>query len=463
MAVWWFDGLRYLVPEEIAELAPLHLDYGVLVFAVAASVLTALLCGAAPVAQSFRPNVIQALRQGDARAGAGRGARRFRSGMVVAQVALSLVLLIGAGLLLRTFASLRGVDPGFRPDNVLTMRVRPSSVKYPEPAQRSAFARQILDRVEALPGVVSAGFTIGVPVAFPGWVTGITVEGESALAPGERPTTNYRVVTPDYRRTMGIPLRRGREIDETDGPEAPHVAMVNETMARKFWPGEDPLGKRFRTGDGPWTSIVGVVGDVKQAGRDVPAKPEMYLSYRQQGNFPSALAIRTRQDPLSLTDAVRRAIKAVDAEQPVSAVASMEQILDREVFQRRVQAILLGAFAALALVVAALGVYGVISYLVQQNTHEIGVRAALGARPAEILSNVLRRGLRLALAGMGVGLVAAFGLTRFLSHLLFGVSPRDPLTFTLVTAGVVLVALLATALPARRATKIDPMVALRHE
>jgi putative ABC transport system permease protein len=328
--------------------------------------------------------------------------------------------------------------------------------------------RRVLDRVQSLPGVVSAGFTTGVPLAFKGWRNAVQAEGMPESAPGESPMVNFRVVTPDYRETLGIPLLRGRDIEESDGPDAPPVALVNEAMARMLWPGQDPLGKRFRHGgwpleDYPWITVVGLVADIKQNGLDVPARPEMYLSYQQSGNTPRVLAVRTRQDPVDLTEAIRREILSVDPDQPISDVATMETILDRETFQRHLQAILLAAFAGLAVLVAAFGVYGVISYMVEQNRHEFGVRMALGARPAQVLSNVIGSGLRMTAGGVVLGLIAALGFTRLLSHVLFGIGPWDVPTYAGVSIVLMAAAVLATLIPAVRATRVDPLAALREE
>lgn len=463
-----FGFLRHLVPAEINAVAPLTLDYRVLGFTLAVSALTALVCGAAPMWQSLRVDVSHALKQGGSRTGIGRTTHRFRAALVVSQVALSLVLLIGAVLLIRTFASLRAVDPGFRTDNILTMRVPLSSIRYNDAERRMSFYREILERIQSLPGVVSAGFTTGVPLAFKGWQNAIAAEGAQERAHGEQPLANLRLVTSDYRKTMGIPLLRGRDILDDDGPSAPLVAMVNETMARMLWPGQDPLGKRFAQGgfplEGkPWISVVGVVADIRQSGLDVPPRPEMYIPHQQFPNTPPVLAVRTRQDPASLTEAIRQRILSVDPDQPISDVATMEQVLDREVFQRRLQMIVLTAFAALALLVAAFGVYGVVSYLVEQSTHEIGVRLALGARPIDVLSSVVVSCLRMTIGGVLAGLIGAAALTRLLADLLFGVTPYDPVTFAGAAGVLGIVALLAALVPATRAVGVDPLTALRQE
>ncbi len=463
-----FGFLGHLVPAQIAASTPLTLDYRVLAFTLAVSAATALLCGAAPILQALRIDVNHTLRQGGSRAGTGRTTHRLRAALVVSQVALSLVLLIGAVLLIRTFASLRGVDPGFRPDNVVTMRVPPAPAMYGDSQRRMIFYRDVLERIESLPGVISAGFTTGVPLAFKGWQNMVTAEGAPETKQGGKPMANFRLVTPDYRKTMGIPLLRGRDIQESDGPDARPVAMINQAMARMLWPGQDALGKRFRNGGWPlegkpWITVIGIVADIKQTGLDKPARPEMYIPHRQSLNIPPVLAVRTRGDPTGLVDAIRERIRSVDPDQPIANVATMEQILDREVFERRLQTILLSAFAGLALLVSAFGVYGVVSYIVEQSRHEIGVRMALGARPAEAVGNVLGSGLQMVAGGVAMGLIVALGMTRFLSHVLFGIGPRDIPTFAGVAIVLVTVGVFATLIPAVRATRVDPIAALREE
>ncbi len=463
-----FGFLGHLVPAQIAASAPLSLDYRVLVFTLAVSIATALLCGAAPILQSLRIDVNHTLRQGGSRAGTGRTTHRLRAALVISQVALSLVLLIGAVLLIRTFESLRSVDPGFQPENVVTMRVPPASAMYQDSQRRMIFYRDVLERIESLPGVLSAGFTTGVPLAFKGWQNVVSAEGTPVTNQGDQPMANFRLVTPDYRKTMGIPLLRGRDIRESDGPDARPVAMVNQAMARMLWPGQDALGKRFRNGGWPmegkpWITVVGIVSDIKQTGLDKPARPEMYIPEQQSANLPPVLAVRTRGASAGIVDAIREQIRSVDPDQPIADVETMEQVLDREVFERRLQTILLSAFAGLALLVSAFGVYGVVSYIVEQSRHEIGVRMALGARPVEAIRHVLGSGLRMVAGGVATGLIVALAVTRFLSHVLFGIGPRDVATFAAVSVVLVVVGALAVLIPAARATRVNPITALREE
>jgi predicted permease len=467
LALWSFRFLAKLLPGEVAATTPLAIDRLALAFTAGLAVLTTLIFGAAPVVQALRADLNEALKQGGGRSGAAGRAGGLRGALVVGEVALSLLLLVGAGLMIRSFSRLRGVDPGFPSRNLLTMRVAPSLQRYPEPPQRVAFYREVLRRVQALPGVASAGFSIGVPVAFKGWYNGVLPEGSAEAAGGEMPTANYRVVTSDYLQTLGVPLRRGRYLEERDGPAAPLVAVINESFARRFWPAQDPIGKRFKQGgwgpESPWFTVVGVVGDIKTSGLDAPSRPEMYLSYQQQPAAPSGLVIRTRVPPDSLSAAVRREVRALDAEQPLSDVMTMDEVLDNEVSHRRLQSVLLGAFSALALLLASFGLYGVLSYTVARRTREIGIRLALGARPGAILSGVIRQAVLLAAAGLAIGVAAALALSRALGSLLYGVSPRDPWTIGGAALLMLAISAVAGAVPARRAMRVDPIVALREE
>jgi predicted permease len=471
-AMWTLAFLQQLIPTGMREMATLTLDLPVLGFTLGISLLAGVIFGLAPALQASKTDLNDALKSGSARTGVGVGQRWLRSGFVVAQMALALVLLVGAGLLIQTLAQLRGQYAGLQPDNVLTLRTQLSGGNYREHGQRVAFYDAVLARVKALPGVAAAGYTTAVPL------TGMTSNGLSLEGRQAEPNTSWnavhRQISPDYFQAMGLALRQGRAFNERDNERAMPVAVVNETMARQFWPGEDPLGKRFKVGptEGPtpWLTVVGVVADVRQMGVDVPVKAEMYVPYWQAGQptpytlfVPRDLVIRATVEPASLAPAVRQAIREVDPNQPIANLRTMDEVLGRVTAQRRLWMILLTAFAALGLLLAALGIYGVLSYFVVQHTPEIGVRMALGAQPADVLKLVIGRGMKLALAGIGVGLAGAFLLTRAMSSMLFGVSAIDPLTFAGVAALLASVAFLACYLPARRATKVDPMVALRYE
>jgi putative ABC transport system permease protein len=468
LADWCFNFLKNLIPQDLSQTVSLALDPGVLAFAVAISLASSFLFGMAPALQVSRIDLNSVLKEGG-RGSAGPRRGSMRNLLVIGEVALALILLVGSGLLLESFAKLRGVDPGFRADHVLTVRVDAPITKYGDFTKRSAFFQRVLERVRALPGVEAAGLTSALPLTWDGGTNGFILEGV-APRPDVTWDANNRVVSPGYFEAMRIPLRCGRLLQESDGPDAPPVAVINETMARKFWPNQDALGKRFKFGDPgdktPWLSIVGIVGDVRQMRLNEPPRQEMYFSYWQAKDnwmVPRDLAIRTSGDPLGLAGAVRQAVWSVDKDQPVSNVMTLNDLLDQEVAQRRVQAALLGGFAALALILACIGIYGVLSYLVTQRTREIGVRVALGASASDVFRTVAGQGMTLAGIGIAAGLAGALALARLLGSLLFGVSAGDPLTYAGAVAVFGMVALLACYFPARRAARVDPMVTLRYE
>jgi predicted permease len=470
LALWSFAFLRRLIPPSMALAASLGIDARALLFTLVVSLITATLFGLAPALQAsgFEPG--DTLKQGGGRGGVGGAARRLRGAFVVAEVALSLVLLVGAGLLIQSLNRLRGQYEGMKPENVLTLRTVLPQNRYAEHAQRESFYDNVLGRVRALPGVVSAGYTTAVPLAWKGGTSGFTVEGQPP-PPGLGNDANERLVTAGYLQTLGDSLKAGRYIEESDGPRSLPAAVVNEAFARAYLPGGDAVGKRFKVGGPdstrPWLTVVGVVSDVRQMGLDAPVKPEMYLPYRQtdyhQWFAPSYLVIRTTVEPESLAAAVRREVYAVDPEQPVSNVQTMAAILGDEAEQRQTGMTLLAVFAGVALLLSSLGIYGVLSFFVVQHTQEIGVRLALGAQRSSILALVLRRGMRLALLGVALGLAGALALTRLIQSQLFGVSAADPLTYAGIALLLACVALAACLIPARRATKVDPLVALRYE
>jgi putative ABC transport system permease protein len=367
--------------------------------------------------------------------------------------------------MIQTFVRLRGVDPGFHTRNLLTVQFAPPAWLIRDDAKRAAFLDEAIRRVEGLPGVVSAGFTNGVPIAFKGWVNGFTIEGQPALGEKQFSNSNFRVVTPGYLPGLGVPLREGRPIDSRDRSGAPPVALVNEAFVRKFWPaGGNAVGKRFRFGTNrPWVTIVGVVGDMRQNGLDAACRPEMYLPAGQAAAPVQWLAVRTAGDPARVAAGVRRELRAVYQDLPIRNVSTMEEILDREVFGRRVQTLLLAVFASTAMLLAAIGIYGVLAYMVAQRTQEIGIRMALGARPADVLKDVVSQGVLLSAAGIAFGLAGALAVTRVLTKLLFGVTATDPATFLSVAALLLLVATAASYVPARRAMRVDPLAALREE
>ncbi len=467
-ARWSFSFLGRLVPESMSLTAGLKLDARVLLFTLALSFLAGVIFGAAPAAQAARLDLNEVLKQGGSRAGNSSGGLRLRGALVVTEFTLALVILVGAGLLIKSFFRLRTMDIGFRPENVLTVRTTLPPSRYADLPRRMAFYQQVLERVRALPGVSSAGYTTVVPMIWKGGSNGFSVEGRSQ-SPGQ--DANHRQVSPGYMETMGMTLIQGRFFNEQDGPQSQPVAIINETMARQLWSGENALGRRFKIGsidsNSSWFTIVGVVGDIKEMGLEAPVKAEMYFSPSQMAGHdlyaPSEMAIRTASDPMSLAAAVRQAVWSVDPNQPVSNIRTMAEILGNEMLRRQIGANLLGAFAGLALLLASLGVYGVLSYNIALRRQEIGIRLALGAQRRDVLKLLIWQGMRLTLAGVVIGLIGSFTLTRLMQGFLYDVSAVDPLTFALVTVLLTVVALAACWIPARRATKVDPLRALRRE
>lgn len=472
LARWTLGFLTKLIPLALAPTTTIRLNASVLLFATAIAVCAGILFGLAPALQISTVSIADTLKQ------AGRGSMhgkhgRLRDALVVAQVSVSVALLIGTGLMVETLLHLSQIDPGFRPDHVLCARTSlPVSARYRQLNEHVAFYRRVLDRVTSLPGVISAGYTTFLPLTNRGGTSTFVVEGAPHMKLGEYNDANRRVVTPDYLRTIGVPLIAGRFLSESDGPAAPPVALVNQAMARQYWPSDNPIGRRFKLGDDtsntPWVTIVGVVGDMRQMGLDTAPRAEMYFSYQQPVGsigfyMPRDLAVRTAGDPLSIAPAVRRAVADADKDQSVSHVRPMEALLDSETASRKVQAELLGAFTVLALVLASLGIYAVLAYAVTQRTSEIGLRIALGARERDVLASVMGQGARLVACGIVLGLAGAWLLTRLMSSLLYGVAPTDARTFAGSVAIFLLVGLSACYFPARRAAQVDPTLALRHD
>jgi putative ABC transport system permease protein len=470
LALWGIDLLVAVCPADMPRVQEVRLDGHVLGFTLLVSLLAGVIFGLAPAFQASQPDLNQSLKEGGWKSRALPGRHRIRNLLVVGEVALALVLLIGAGLMIKSFLRVRSVHLGFNPEHVLTMQIALPPSQYAAGHPVSAFYRQLLARIEELPGVQSVGAVTVLPLSGDVSATSFTIEGRPPLPTGEFLLANYRAISPHYFRTMGIPLLQGRDVAERDGEAAPTVVVINQTMAQRFWPGEQPLGKRLRLkvkGQQISCEIVGVVGDVKYAELNAKATPEIYWPYAQnlRPGYTSnmTLVVRTASDPVSMAAAVRSQVQAVDRNQPVFNIKTMEQYVVQAVASWRGATLLLSLFAALALVLAAVGIYSVMSYSVTQRTHEIGVRMALGAEPRDVLRLVVGQGMMLTLIGVIAGLAAAFALTRVMSEMLYGVSPTDPTTFAAIALLLAAVALMASYIPARRATKVDPMVALRYE
>ncbi|MCI0485861.1 MAG: ABC transporter permease [Blastocatellia bacterium] len=469
LAFWGLETLLSLTPGDIARLEETSIDWRVLGFTLGLSIGTGLVFGLAPAlhASSSEPN--QSLKEGGRTTG-GSSSRRLRNLLVIAEVSLALVLLTGAGLMINSFLRLSSIDPGFNPYNLLTMRMDLPKAKYGELRERANFYREVLDRVKAIPGVESAGMISFLPMAFPGGSVSFAIEGQTAPLPDQAQGAGYRVVSPDYFRAMGIPLIKGQMFSEQEAQESAGVVIINESMARRYWPGQDPLGKRLKIGratsNSPWLSVTGVVRDIRQIELSVDPRPEMYFPYWQQHMFwaaPRALVVRTTSGPASAVAAVRGEIWKIDKDQPISEIRTMKEVVSGTVAEPRFYSALLGLLGGVALLLSALGIYGVISYSVSQRTHEIGVRMALGAGRGRILKLIISQGMTLAGIGILAGLAAAFALTRVIAGFLYDVSATDPLTFAAVSVLLALIAMLACYIPARRATKVDPMIALRYE
>jgi putative ABC transport system permease protein len=422
-----------------------------------------LVFGVLPALQASSPDLLASLKEGGRAATEGRRRQRLRAALVISEVALSLILVFGAALLTKSLIRLQDAELGFRPDNLLVMRASLPETRYAEEPQMATFAREVTERVRALPGVRSCGIALAHPFSGMAATLRFNIPGRPP-SPDEDVAAEYQVVTPDYFQAMGIPLVKGRTLGESDDADAPPVAVINEAMARWQWPGEDPIGKRISFGDeANALEIVGVVSDVRHFSYDRAPRPEIYAPFYQDPWPFMALVVRSEGDPGGLVEAVRREVMAVDSDQPVYAVSTMEQVLADSLEAKRFVARLLILFAAVAIVLALVGIYGVISYSVNQRVQEIGIRMALGAQRAEVLRFVLAWGFKMVLVGTVAGLLVALALGRSISGLLYGVRPADPVILASVTVFLLIAAAAATYLPARRASRVDPLVALRHE
>lgn len=445
----------------------IRVDLRVLGFTFGISIITGLIFGLAPALQISKPNLVESLKESGRGSGPSSSRNRLRSALVVSEIAMTLVLLICAGLLIRTVTRLRNVDTGFNAQNVLTMTLGLPASKYPKPENYIAFNKQVTERIAALPGVKAAGTTSVMPLSdnFDG--RGLVVEDQPKPR-GEEISVDLYVTTPGYLRAMEIPLLKGRAIGEEDNADASKVALINKTMAEQLWPSQDPLGKRIRfpgseKNPQPWRTVVGVVSDVAQYALDQKPPMQIYLPHAQFPTSFSSIVVKTEGDAAAMTSQVRREILAVDKDQAVFNVTTLDQLRGESILIRRFFMLLLLVFAGLALVLAAVGIYGVMSYVAAQRTHEIGIRMALGAQAGDVLKLLIGNGMALALIGVIAGLAGAFAVTRLMADLLFGVTTTDAVTFISVPAVLIAVALLACYIPARRAASVDPLVALRYE
>ncbi|MGH9751529.1 MAG: ABC transporter permease, partial [Blastocatellia bacterium] len=465
LAWWGTDLLVSLAPPDLLNLPQVELNAAVLGFTLAISLLTGVIFGLTPAFEATRLNLSESLKEGGKSAGS-RRAQWLRSALVIIEVALALVLLVGAGLLIRSFARLQGVDPGFNAQNVLTMRVSLPRLKYDNDQKRIAFFRQAVAQMQSLPGVEFAGVVSFLPFAAPHAGTGVEIEGRPKLPPGQGLVTGVMVTDANYFRAMRIPLKRGRLFTDQEATEMRHVVIINESFARTNFPGEDPLGKRVvidMRDDNQPCEIIGIVGDSKHMKLDAGVKPISYWPHPELAYSGMTFVIRTRGDAAAITSAASNVIRTLDLEQPVADVRTMESLIGTSVARARFNTLLLTIFAMVALLLACVGIYGVMAYSVAQRTREIGVRMALGASKSDVLRLVVRRGMTLALGGVAIGVIASFALTWLMKTLLFDVSATDPLTFAGIPLLLAFVALLACLIPARRAAKVDPMVALRYE
>jgi putative ABC transport system permease protein len=464
LARWGLDALLALAPTNLPRITEIHLDPGVLLFSLALSIITGLLFGIAPAWLAARADVNEALKQGTRGSTEGGVRGRLRSALVVIEVTFALVLLGGAGLLARSFMQLAHVDPGFIPENATLLRLSLPQKKYPEKDQQIAFANTLVERVKGLPGVQAIGITQSMPLVGD-YVLGFNIEGRPEVDPADLPSTNYYAVTPDYFRAMGIRLIRGRVFTAQDDAKAPRIAIINETMARQFFPNEDPIGKRINITNGPdtWREIVGIVADIKQYGVDKATSAQSYEPFAQVPFTSLNVVIRTNGLSAALLGALRPAVYAVDKDQPIGSIRPLEEIVADSIARQRFAMTLLTVFSGVALVIAAVGIYGVMAYNVVQRTGEFGIRMALGAQQRDVLRLVLTQGGKLIGLGLLIGLLATLGASRAMGSMLFNTSAYDPLTLATITVLLGAVALVACFFPANRATKVNPIEALRTE
>jgi putative ABC transport system permease protein len=467
LANWSMGPLLHFAPKNVPRLEGTQIDLRVLLFTLAISIATGILFGLAPALFASRHDLSNSLKETGATVTSTRSRERLRSALLISEVALAIVLVIASGLMVRSILRVLDVKLGANPDHVLAADMYLTGAKYAKSEARNNFFKEALARIQQIPGVESAGAILCTPFVGDCWSSVYIVEGRPVPAQTDLPSSLFNVADTNFFRTMQIPLLVGRYFNESDTTGSPLVVVINETMARKWWPNESPLGKRIKQGfpqdKTPFREVVGVVGDVKEEGPDVPQRTEIFLPDSQEGNADLTLLIRTGPEPMAMARSVADEIHAMDADQAVDRIQPLTDYLTSSTAWRKSVAVLLGFFGILALGLAAIGIYGVMSYTVSQRSHEIGIRLALGAHPRQILGLVVGQGVRMSLVGVGIGIIAALGLTQLLTSLLFGVTPRDPLTFAGVALLVVGVALAGSFVPARRAASVDPIVALRHE
>ncbi|MGH8246771.1 MAG: ABC transporter permease, partial [Gammaproteobacteria bacterium] len=468
LAFWGVDILVALAPQNIPRVESVKIDFRVLAFTSLISIVTGVAFGLVPALDSSRRDLQNSLKEGGHVAGSVPRRQRLRDLLAVSEVALSAVLVIAAALLIKSFWLLQQVDPGFKPDNVIKVELQLPASKYrqvfgefPRWPQVSQFYRELLERARSLPGVESAALAHNHPLD-PGWTTRFRIEGRPAVAPGQQDEVRIRPVSPDYFKTVGIPLLRGRLLTEQDHIDAPAVVVINESMARRYFPDENPVGKKvgyFRV----TCDIVGIVGNERFGGLGLDVPPAIYPALQQTPFGSVSLLVRSPVEPAQIAPALRREVLALDRDLPIFRIALLENLLSSSIAQPRFNMLLLGLFAGVALVLALVGVYGLLNYSVSQRTHEIGVRMALGAQSGDVLRLIAGRGMALMAIGVALGLAGAAVLTRLMSTLLFGVTATDPFTFAGVAIALGVVGLCASYIPARRATKVDPLIALRYE
>ncbi len=455
------------VTTNIPKLKDFTFDATVLLFTLLIALVTSLFFGLAPAIDASKPNLNEALKEGGRSSSGSASRQRLRDFLVITEVALAVILVTASGLMFRSFLRLQGVNPGFNPKNLITLEVELPDAKYHAAQQQQNFQQQLLQRLTTIPGVQSAATVDNVPFGVNAFNTSFMIEGRPVPAVTERPRAFYRVISPNYFRTMGIPFRRGNEFTDRDSAEMPGVAIINETATRKYWPGEDPIGRKIKRGrpesKNPWVTIVGIAGSASQLSLREESQPEIYVPFLQNTTPNFSLVVRTASDPKTITGAIRKEVWATDKDLPVSNMKLMDELISNSTAQPRFYVILLTVFAALALILAAVGVYGVMAYSVTLRTRDIGIRMAVGAQPMDIFKHVIGHALMLASIGLVIGLVLAGTSTLVMKSLLFGISPADPLTLIVTALILLAVALLASYLPARKATKVDPMVALRYE